>query len=86
MELVHWFIVAISVLPDGSVSLGHGPVLDSFATRSACEAALWNQFDYGFSAGYEARETEEGLKLVLEREDGQNVWQCLSPWSRHADN
>ena len=86
MELVHWFIIAVTVLPDGAVSMGHGPVMESFRTRDACEAAMWNQFDYGFSAGYYAIETEKGLKLVLERNHGREVWQCLSPWSRRIDD
>ncbi len=84
MELAHWFIIAVTVLADGTVSVGHGTVLQSFPTRAACEAALWDEFDRGYSAGYEARQHEDGLQLVLERSTGRDVMQCLSPWTARA--
>jgi len=82
MELTHWFIIAVTVLADGTVSLGHGTVLESFPSRSACEAALWDEFDRGYSAGYEAQQDDDGLRLILERNAGREVMQCLSPWTR----
>jgi hypothetical protein len=81
MELVHWFVVLITVLPDGHVSIGHGTLLDSFASRDACEAALLDEFGRGYSAGYVAVQTSNGLQLVLERNAGRDVMQCLSPWT-----
>ncbi len=81
MELAHWFIVLVSVLPSGEVAVGHGTVLDSFPSREACEAALLDEFDRGYSAGYSAVRTNNSLQLVLEREGGREVMQCLSPWT-----
>lgn len=65
MELAHWFMVLVAVLPDGSVSVGHGTVPGSFPTPAACDAALWDELDRGCSAGYVAHEHEGGLQLVL---------------------
>ncbi|MYF88002.1 MAG: hypothetical protein F4186_00555 [Boseongicola sp. SB0676_bin_33] len=79
MELAHWFMVLFSVLPDGSVPVGRGTVPGSFPTRSACDAALWNEFDCGCSAGYEAHEHEGGLQPMLARGRTREVMQCLSP-------
>ena len=84
MEQAHWFIVAISVLADGSVSAGNGTLLESFDTRAACEAALIDEFDRGYSAGYAARRTDGAPQLVLDRGRGREVMQCLSPFSRAA--
>lgn len=84
MELVHWFIVLVSILPNGAVSVGHGTVLQSFETRKACEAALEREFGRGYSAGYVSKVTEDGLQLVLERNQGKDVMQCISPWTQPA--
>ena len=81
MELAHWFIIAISILPDGNVSVGHGSVLGSFPSKPACEAVLWDEFDRGYSAGYQAIETEGGLQLRLQRSNGSDMMQCVSPWT-----
>ncbi len=86
MEQALWFIVAISVLADGSVSAGNGTLLQSFPTRAACEAALIDEFDRGYSAGFVAERTEGALQLVLERGRGRDVLQCLSPFTRTAGN
>jgi len=86
MELTHWFIVMVTVLSDGSISVGHGSVLDSFPSRLACEAALWDEFDRGYSAGYVAVETKDSLQLVLERNAGRDVMTCLSPWTQNVRN
>lgn len=81
MELAHWFMVQVSVLPDGSVSVGHGAVPRSSPTRAACGSALWIDFDRGHSAGYVAHEHEGGLQLMLARGRAREVMQCLSPWT-----
>lgn len=81
MELAHWFVAAITVLPDGGVSLGHAMILDTFPSRAACEAALEEEFDRGYSAGYFAHRQGDALQLVLQRSNGRDVMQCISPWS-----
>ena len=79
MELTHWIMVLVSVLPDGSVSIGHGTFPGSFPTRAACDAALWNEFDRGHSAGYVTHDHMGGLQLVLARGRAREVMQCPSP-------
>ena len=80
MELAHWFMVLVSVLPNGSVSVGHGAVPGNSPTRAACDAALWNEFDCGCSAGCVAQ-NKGGLQLVLAQGRTREVMQCLTPWT-----
>ena len=81
MSQMYWFIVAVSVLPNGNVSISIGPISDSFETKAVCEKILWDELDRGYMAGYVPVETEAGLQLVLSRKSSSEVLQCISPWT-----
>jgi hypothetical protein len=76
--------VLVTVYGSGEITVAPGTNLAGWGNRADCEAALVDETDYGYTAGWEIRTGDGRTKLVYEQSTMRSVVQCFPVHAANA--
>ena len=72
-----WMIIVITATGSGTFNVGQPMNPGSWKTEPECEAALVDEKDFGYTAGWDLRYGENGPSLILKSTNSISVAQCF---------
>jgi hypothetical protein len=69
---------------NGDVTMSPGTDLRNWTSRAACESALVDETDFGYTAGWSLRSVKGNMQLVYEQASTRSVMQCFPVYDLDA--